>query len=166
VDKNMDSQQRSRMIGGLTLILVGLALFVIQFVEQIGQSMILLGIGVLLILVYLLSKNYAFLVPGGVLTGLSLGFVADRYITTEGDLSLVGLGVGFIAVYLIALSYERSSHWWPLIPGGVLILVGLPTGNEMVNYVFTYGWPLALVLVGVLVLFGKFKSPKKDKDGF
>jgi hypothetical protein len=36
----------------------------------------------------------------------------------------------------------------------------------MVNYVFTYGWPLALVLVGVLVLFGKFKTPKKDKDDF
>ena len=69
-------------------------------------------------------------------------------------------------MYLIALSYERSSHWWPLIPGGVLFLVGLPSGNQIVNYVFTYGWPWALVLVGVLVLFGKFKSPKKDKDGF
>jgi hypothetical protein len=163
---NTDTPQRSRMIGGLTLILVGLALFVIQFVEQVGQSLILFGIGALLILVYLLSKNYAFLVPGCVLTGLSLGFVADKYIETEGNLVLVGLGVGFLAVFLIAWGVERESHWWPLIPGGVLFLTGLPQGNKMVNYVFTYGWPLILVLIGVLVLFGVFKGSKKHTDGF
>jgi hypothetical protein len=34
--------------------------------------------------------------------------------------------VGFIAIYVIAKLYERDSHWWPLIPGVILILIGVP----------------------------------------
>jgi len=75
----------------------------------------------------------------------------------------LGLGFGFIAVYLIPLVYERRSHWWPLIPGGVLLINAFSSFQKFVNVVFD-NWPLALVVVGIIVLLGAFRGQGSNAE--
>jgi len=43
---------------------------------------------------------------------------------SSGGWILLGLGAGFIGIWLLALLLKLSSHWWPLVPGFVLLAVG------------------------------------------
>ncbi|MBZ0286339.1 MAG: hypothetical protein K8I30_01895, partial [Anaerolineae bacterium] len=63
----------------------------------------------------------------------------------------------FIAIALISPYFERKFVSWPLIPGGILALVGvlLFIGGGALNLLEWLGklWPLALIAVGAYVLF-------------
>lgn len=157
----MDTKTRSRVFTGMTLILLGLGLFGLQYFGPLGQSAILLTLGGLCIAAYLFSRAYLLLVLGGILFGLGIGSFGERYLYVWGELSKIGLGVGFVLIYLIKLLYERRSHWWPLIPGTVLILLGLGRWHEAWTYLVSDGWPLILVLIGVLVLLGALGRKRK-----
>ena len=74
---------------------------------------------------YLAKKEYGFLIPACILLGLGAGSIGANSFFDFGDSRQLGLGFGFVAIFLIALLYERKSHWWPLIPGAALILLGL-----------------------------------------
>ena len=69
---------------------------------------------------------------------------------------LLGLGVGFLAIYIIARLYERESHWWPLIPGSILTFIGIPKTEEIWAFMRS-NWPLILVAIGLLILIGAFR---------
>lgn len=43
---------------------------------------------------------------------------------------------------------------WPLIPDGVLVISGIAQGSEVLQTLFSVGWPLILVFVGLLILAG------------
>ena len=75
----------------------------------------------------------------------------------------LGLGLGFVAIFLIAFLYERKSHWWPLIPGTVLILLGLRRMEEVFGWLLR-NWPLILVIIGVLILLGALRPARKSAD--
>ena len=162
----MNKQQSGRVAAGLALILLGAALYVLERNAGLDAAAVFFLIGGAFLAGYLYRREFGLLIPAGILLGLGTGTIMEQTRFNYGQPTLWGLGLGFVSIYVIGLIYERKGRWWPLIPGGVLILVGLPTGNQMINYVFTYGWPLGLVLVGVLVLFGKFKSTKKNKRDF
>ncbi|NIM62909.1 MAG: hypothetical protein GTN89_03285, partial [Acidobacteria bacterium] len=66
----------------------------------------------------------------------------------------VGLGAGFIAIFVIALVYEKRSHWWPLIPGGILLVTAFSIGEELMDFLFSGGWPLVLIIIGVIIVLG------------
>jgi len=76
----------------------------------------------------------------------------------------VGLGAGFVAIFLIALVYEKQSHWWPLIPGGILLVTAFSIGDELMNFLFSGGWPLVLVIIGVVIVIGSFTKRRPDKN--
>ena len=76
---------------------------------------------------------------------------------------LLGLGSGFIAIFVIALIYQRQSHWWPLIPGTVLLLVGSPRAEWVFDFVFS-NWPLILVFVGLMILMGALTKGRSSKE--
>ncbi len=148
----MRETQRRRVVGG-SLIVVGLALYLLQRLQGIGEGAILLLIGVAFLTAYLYRKAYGFLVPAGVLLGLGLGSAVEDSLRRFGDASVLGLGLGFVAIYVIALIYERRSHWWPLIPGAALILAALPNTEGVLKALFDH-WPLILVFIGLVVLLG------------
>jgi Na+/H+ antiporter NhaD/arsenite permease-like protein len=76
----------------------------------------------------------------------------------------IGLGLGFIAIFVIQLIVARQSHWWPLIPGGILVLVGVAEGFPQAHTLIEKGWPLILVLIGLAILAGQFWPARGAKD--
>jgi hypothetical protein len=156
--------KKSRIAAGATLILVGLALFWIQSVENLGAAMTLFAIGALFVAGYLYGRNFGLLIPGCILLGLGSARVLDTRWPAL-DQPQFGLGLGFLAIYAIALLYERRSHWWPLIPGVILILVGLSAREELLRYFFTRGWPLILVAIGVVILIGGLARSGRAAQG-
>ena len=150
----MDTRTRSRAITGILFIVLGLGLYGLKFLGPLGQSGVLLLLGGIFLAGYLSSRFYLLLVAAGILLGLGAGSYGERYFAVWGEFSRIGLGAGFIAIYLIALAYERRTSWWPLVPGTILILLGLQRWHAVWTFLVSDGWPLILVVVGVLILLG------------
>jgi hypothetical protein len=151
----MSAPPRQRLIAGLSLILLGLALYWLQRSHGIGDAAVFFIVGGAFLAGYLLRRNYRFLVPAGILLGLGAGVVGRNTIFDFGEARLLGLGLGFVSIFVIAWLYERKTAWWPLIPGTALILLGIPETEKIFSFFFR-NWPLILVVAGVLVLLGAF----------
>ena len=159
----MHRNQRSRVISGVTLIGIGLLLFWLTRVEDIADSVLFFVIGSLFLGAYLYSKNYGLLIPGCLLLGLGAGTLLEKMDRLDEPWQ-IGLGGGFVGIFVIALLYEKRAHWWPLIPGGVLLISAFEIGEELMQFLFSGGWPLVLVVIGVIILLGSFKKRRSRDD--
>ena len=131
----MSEPRSQRTVAGLVLIVLGVVLL----------------IGVAFLTAYFLQRNYGYLIPGCILTGLGAGSLYDGSFPSL-DSSLFGLGCGFIAIWLIGwIFHRRTGSWWPLIPGGVLILLSLPDTDRILRSIFR-NWPVILIGVGVVLV--------------
>ncbi len=149
----MKTPKSRRTVAGLTLIGIGLGLYALQRVEGLGESAIFLLIGAVFLAAYLYRRVFGFLIPACLLLGLGTGPLLERSLFRRIDGETLGLGIGFVAIWLIALVYERKSQWWPLIPGAFLIIAALPRGDDVFDLLVDH-WPLILVVVGALILLG------------
>jgi hypothetical protein len=148
----------------LMLIVLGLGLYWMQFLGETGGALVMTLMGGLGIAAYLFTRFRFLLVLGCIVFGLGIGSFGERHLFFWGEFSEIGLGVGFVLIYLIALLYERKSHWWPLIPGGVFLLLGFHAWRNFRLFVFSEkGWPLILVIIGGLMLLGTLGRKRKKK---
>jgi hypothetical protein len=153
---------RSGVATGLMLIVLGLGLYWMQFLGETGESILLLLMGGLGIAAYLYTRCRFLLVLGCIVFGAGIGSFGERQFFFYGEFSKIGLGIGFILIYLIAFAYERRAHWWPLIPGGVLLLLGFQSWRRFWTFLLTEkGWPLILVIIGGLILLGTLTKGRK-----
>jgi hypothetical protein len=115
---------------------------------DVGDMVVLL-LGAILLYAYWNTRSgyrVGFLIPGAIMLGLGAGMVASEFsILGEGgaDFTVLGLGLGFCLIWAL----ERK-HWWALIPGGILVLVGLSSISFLGSL-----WPLALIALGVYLLY-------------
>lgn len=158
----MDAQ-RARMIPGLILIVLGIVFLLAQYFE-FGPALFLVLLGLVFWVPYAITRSYGLLIPGCILTGIGIGLVFDRPPLSSAVTVPLGLGLGFIAIFVIHLIVTRHSHWWPLIPGGVLVLVGLAEGFPQAQTLLEKGWPLILVLIGLAILAGQFLPARGAKN--
>ncbi|MFH0751641.1 MAG: hypothetical protein V2B17_07375, partial [Chloroflexota bacterium] len=112
-------QRKDQWVGGAVLIAIGVALLLGQLVGETGQF-VTLGIGLVLLVLFAVSRNPGTLIGGGIVTGIGAGVLVAA--NTEGDIAgaavLFGLGFGFIGVWLIGtLLRIKEITFWPLIPG-------------------------------------------------
>ncbi len=154
----MSDRRRRRITVGSILIVLGLGFFYLQRFEGLGGAAILLFVGAAFLAAYLYRKTYGFLVPAGILLGLGAGEMLEDQWFREGEPVLLGLGLGFVAIYLVARLYEGATHWWPLIPGGILVLTAVPGTRRLLRYLFD-NWPLLLVVIGLLLLVSALRRP-------
>lgn len=143
-----------RAVAGLVLVVVGVGLLGLQFVEGLGDSMWVLAIGAVFIAGYLGRQAYGLLIPGAILMGIGLGQVGEHAFGSIDGIGSIGLGVGFLAIYVIDRAYRGSTSWWPLVPGGILLVTGAASLGEPVSRVMDYAWPLLLVAAGLVLIFG------------
>jgi hypothetical protein len=150
------------------LILIGVGGFVLQATEgQIdagGVIVLLIGLGLLGAFAY--TRLYGYLIPGGILTGLGAGIALQETFVVSGSAAggviVLGLGLGFLSIWLIGLIVEvPQHHWWPLIPGGILTGVGaVLLIGEQADWLLDY-WYLGIIAVGVLVLALAVLQPRQ-----
>jgi hypothetical protein len=161
-------QRRDQWVGGAVLITIGVALLLGQLVGD-AEQFVLLGIGLVLLLLFAVSRNPGTLIGGGIVTGLGAGVLVAA--NTEGEIAgaavLFGLGFGFLGVWLVGtLMRIEETKIWPLIPGAILIVVGIVVlaGTEAARTLERL-WPVALIGVGVVVLLAALRGRGNGSSG-
>jgi hypothetical protein len=143
------------VIPGVILISLGVLILLGGFApgiaDVIGGAVFLGGISLAFWLVFILTpKNWWAIIPAGVLLTLAAVTVIPENAGIEtGGIFFLGLAVTFLALALIPVEGKRMS--WPLIPGGILFVMGvllLLTQTDLINYI----WPIALILVGLFMV--------------
>ncbi len=160
---------------GVLLVGIGFILLLAQF-GWLGDHLVLyfLSVGFFAVYKYLgAAKTYhniGFLIPATVLLAIALFVDVQRlfngWLFGAGWFFLL-LGGAFLTVYQVHTKNagtDKSSTIWPLYPAGALVAFGifiaiteqLETWKRfgITNYVF----PIALILVGLYLTFGKKKS--------
>ncbi|MGH2523013.1 MAG: hypothetical protein ACRDH2_10970 [Anaerolineales bacterium] len=148
------------LIPGMTLlglaVMILLGVFAPSVREVAGGSIFLGSIGLSFWLIYMSNRQQWWaVIPGG--TMLTLAAVAglpDRVGgPATGGLFFLGLGLTFML--LAALPTPQGRMRWPLIPGGILAVMGLLIAigfGQGINYI----WPVALILVGLYLVARTF----------
>jgi hypothetical protein len=144
--------------GGLVagLVIAGLGLFFLagQLEPDIGRF-VTLFIGLALLAVFVVRREYGFLVPGSILTGVGIGIALEPATSgvTESGVMMLALAGGFLGIWVIGSLYRLpQNHWWPLIPGGILTLIGLVQLSRSDVDGALRLWPVILIILGALVL--------------
>lgn len=92
---------------------------------------ILLLLGCYLILRGITTRTCKRLVPGGLLSGIGLGFVLTsgplHLVSGDiaGSLFLLACALGMFSISILSKRFTRHPQWWPLLPGGMLALTSL-----------------------------------------
>ncbi len=150
-------------VGGIILILIGVFCLAAQ---SLGLSAVLIlgGLGALFLVWALLVRTTALLVPGGVLTGIAAGLallhspLIPQIENGRGGLFLLGMAGGWGLISLLSLFTASHGRWaaWPLIPGGVLALIGVALISDGIWLqalgLVGRGWPLLLIAIGMYVV--------------
>lgn len=149
--------RNDQWVGGAVLIAIGAALLLGQWVGDAGRF-ILLGLGLVLLVLFVVSRNPGALIGGGIVTGLGVGVLLATELEGEaaGSAVLLGLGGGFIGVWLLgALFRLKETRVWPLVPGAILVTIGLAllAGTEALE-TLEWLWPVILIGLGVILLAG------------
>jgi hypothetical protein len=141
----------SRQLAGVLLIALGVAQLVISLTGTGVELVVALG-GVAFLAAFLATRAYGFLVPGGVLTGVGVGL----FLLARGQSFAVlqlGLAAGFLAIPLLQLltgAPRERGWWWPLLPAGILGVLGAATLVDA--QLVTLGLPGLLVLAGIVAV--------------
>jgi len=141
------------VLAGIVLILIGLLIFIFK---DPTLSSFHLFLGGAFLAGYFYSGAYGLLIPGCLLLGLTLGSTKTSFFGFS-DFNEFTFGLGFIAIYVIDRLYKGKTHWWPLIPGIILVFIGLDNWYGFRNYT----WPVILIVFGVWIIIKSFR--KKDK---
>ena len=158
--------RRGQIAAGTALVVIGVVALALQQIEGPGRSVVLLLAGGSFIAAYFYSDFYGLLIPGGILSGLGLGMIAAWCGLPVRDPNSVGLGAGFVAIFLIERLYRSRGHWWPLIPGVILIVTGVGAGFEDIGHILWRWAPAALVVLGVVIVVRAIRrgSPSRNAD--
>ena len=142
-------------IGGAILIGIGLAFLAGQLIPHAG-NFIVLAIGLTFLAAFLVTREYGFLVPGGIVTGVGTGVViaAEMPGAEGGALFMLAIGSGFLAIWIIGLIFHvTENHPWPLVPGLILGGIGAASlAGTRYAEIGRLGWPIALIALGAALL--------------
>ena len=148
--------RKNRIVTGLVMVFGGIALYA-SLRMDISINVVLI-IGLAFLTLYFYRQSAGFLIPGCLLFGLGI----RRVIHNNFEFSrgwLLGLGIGFVFVFLISLAYEhRKDYWWTLIPGGLMIIAGSRRYDELLVFLYD-NWPLLIIVIGFFILVGAFRKP-------
>ena len=125
---------------------------------DIGGAIAMGGIGLAFLIIFLINtENWWALIPAGVLISLSLGLGLNVFIDglEVGGVLLIGLGLTFGLIGLVPTQQGRMR--WAFIPALILLVIGFIILLASFN-LFLYLWPLGLIAVGVLIIYGVLKT--------
>ena len=140
------------LVAGLVIAGIGLFFLAGQLEPDIGRF-VTLFIGLSLLAVFVVRREYGFLVPGSILTGIGIALEPAMTGDTESGVMMLSLAGGFLGIWVLGSIYRLpQNHWWPLIPGGILTLIGLVQLSSADVEGALRLWPIILIVIGALVL--------------
>jgi hypothetical protein len=151
-------------LAGFVLIMLGMVLFISNVWNAADVGLLVLPtLGAIFLAWGLVERHPPLLIPASILLGLGLGVLLqqtaliDASSAIRGGIVVLGLSLGFLAIIPLVAPFEQHLSWWPVIPGGVLLVVALaifsgPGGIAFLQAIGPY-WPLALVAAGVALLW-------------
>jgi hypothetical protein len=144
------------------LIGIGILAFIGQYGGPLMGSFVLLVAGVLFLVAGCMGRRIGFLIPGGIMSGLGLGvaLITGPLAASSGEMTgavmLLSFALGWVLITPLSAVFADKLIWWPLIPAGVLGLVGasLLAGENGIRLLQTlgWGWPLILIALGVYLI--------------
>lgn len=164
MDRTRQAGNSGGYVGAALLIVIGL----IALVANIGGSQYIaesipLAIGLTFLVAYAITKTYGFLVPGAIVSGVGMGVLTSSLVgaSDSGPLAVLGLGLGFVLIFAVDMLVTRASkRWWPLIPGGVMFLIGMSMFQASNGLLRIDIWaPVLLICLGVLLLIVRMRQP-------
>lgn len=152
-----------RIAAGVALIAIGLVAFLAQLTNWSILGWVILPTLAVIFLVWgLLTRNFGLIIPGGILGGLGLGLFtmvgpfSGLFAGVQPGVFMLCFAAGWALITLLSPITGDRVHWWPLIPGAVIAMVGLfLLGGRFtwaIMQVMGYAWALALIAIGVLLL--------------
>ena len=163
----MNALADRRSTAGIVLVVLGLLFLGAQWFDVTG-AVVLGAVSLFFVVIYATTRAYGFLVPGMILGGLAVGVGLQEYgYDPSGGVVVLGLGAGFIAIYVVNVFVHTPASWWPLIPGGILSVVGVTQVAEGTAAAETVArlWPLGLVAAGAVILIATFVRPRTNQGG-
>jgi hypothetical protein len=146
---------------GTILIGLGAVLLAGQLIPETGRYGVLV-IGLALLAGFAMTRQYGFLVPGGIVTGVGVGVLLTQAYPSAGGLFLLSLAAGFASIWVIGVIFRlREHHWWPLIPAGILGTIGvisLADQSGQFGDLLRLAWPIALVILGAFIVLRAARS--------
>jgi len=158
----MDSQRRSSVAGGLVLILLGALFLAVQWVPRLqlwfSWPLIIIGIGVLLLIVGLLTGVLAMAMPACIVGGIGgLLYWQNATGNWESWAYAWTLIPGFVGVGMVLSGLLGGDTRQMISGGGWLILISLVLFAVFASFFGALGlvgsyWPVLLIGLGLLVL--------------
>lgn len=158
----MARARSSALFLALVLMAVGGVLLAARWVRIDLAPALLLALGLAFALLAVVQRGAGALVAGLLLLGTGAGIALGRSALLgipPSNWLFLSLGVAFVAIYLFGLLLRAGRHWWPLLPGVALLLLGgaqyasrvdlVPPAAQV--FVQTW-WPAGLVLLGAVLL--------------
>lgn len=144
------------------------------FTERLRLLDFVLTISIAIGVVFLLwggrKKQIGLMIPGLLITTMGCGVffawmdAADSQGLQETGIMLVWFALGWLLITVTSKIFSRNFVWWPLIPGGVLAMVGsgLYIGGNPGNALgfFQNTGSIALILFGIYLILLKYGMKK------
>jgi hypothetical protein len=156
----MDRAQWWALIPGVILVGLSGTIFLGIFFpdSNLGGALFLGSASLGFWIIYLTNREFWWaIIPGGVLLTLAAISGLDDYISGDagGGIFFIGLSLTFLLLALLAK--PRQNFWWAYIPAGVLFVFGVFITGPLQS-VFNYIWPVALILIGGILLFRNIRK--------
>lgn len=159
-------KKKNPVTSGIGLVVLGMVFLVSQFVDFDG-FLVLPVLGLSFIAWSILSRKKGLMIPGGILSGIALGTIlAESTLATrlegdaDGGLFMLGFAAGWFAITVLTLLFFGDFQWWPMIPGGIMALIGVGifTDGVILELLGSAGrlWPLILIAIGLSIVWKQF----------
>jgi hypothetical protein len=147
------------IIPAMALLGMGASAILPHVFSGLGGGIFLGALGVAFFVVYATDRSRWWgIIPGGVLLTLALVSVladSDTFNALgSGSIFFVGLALTFLLVALLPNPVGKMQ--WAYIPAAVLFIMGAVLGSTSTAGLADYVWPVALIIVGLLVIAGFF----------
>ena len=155
--------RRQRTVTGVALVGIGLLALAGHLLPPGAAGVLFLpALGLIFLAWAIAARTIGLLIPGGILSGIGLGVVLSEHAfahldgEARGGVFLLAFAAGWGLIALLATLVDGRRHWWPLIPGGILAVIGLAvvTGGAALQILAAIGgtWPIGLIAVGLYLL--------------
>jgi hypothetical protein len=156
-------ETRGRIVAGIALIAIGAVALLAQLTNwSILGWIILPTLAVIFLAWGLLTHNFGLIIPGGILGGLGLGLFSmvgpfsDLFAGAQPGVFMLCFAAGWAFITLLSPVTSDRVHWWPLIPGAIMGLVGLfLLGGGFtwaIMQLMGYAWAVILIGIGAYLL--------------